>query len=447
MRLVLLLCFFTYIVFGEGLRIIGAVPFGASSLRLEANKNIKKDEISIHKLNENLSFIDVYGTLAFSKREYNFANKSSIVVVQNNKERLRILLNLTEKTSYNFQVVNKFIYVSIINKAKKDSKEEKKATKKADIKKEESKKIEVKKVEPKKVEAKKETIKKVEAKKAEVKKIEVKKANIKKVEVKKEAKKEEKKPMDEASKNAKPILMSKVSKSFNTNLSRELRKKIIILDPGHGGKDCGALGITNTCEKHIVLNVAKLAASVLAKEGYIVYLTRSKDVFIDLRRRTEMANELGADIFISIHANSMPKGVTKPNGVETYFLSTARSQRALSVAELENKGDVELMDYYSKSFFLNTLNSHRLIASNKLAIDMQFGVLHSIKTQYKDVSDGGVREGPFWVLAGALMPSILIEVGYNSNPKEASRLINKEYQKLIAEGIKDGVNGYFAKNR
>ena len=92
------------------------------------------------------------------------------------------------------------------------------------------------------------------------------------------------------------------------------------------------------------------------------------------------------------------------------------------------------------------LTSQRIIASNKLGMDIQAGVLKQIKTMYNEDLDGGVREGPFWVLVGALMPSILIEIGYNSNPIEAKRLKDVKYQSLIAQGIANGVDGYINKN-
>ncbi|MDU7692811.1 MAG: N-acetylmuramoyl-L-alanine amidase [Helicobacter sp.] len=222
----------------------------------------------------------------------------------------------------------------------------------------------------------------------------------------------------------------------------------IMIDPGHGGKDCGAPGILKVCEKVIVLDVSLLLEKELKARGYTVYMTRKDDTYIDLKRRTELANEKNVHLFVSVHANSIPHNHHRHDiqGVESYFLSTARSDRARNVAEIENKGDVETMNFFSKNSFLNTLNSHRLIASNKLALDIQFGVLNELKNDFKNVVDGGVREGPFWVLAGALMPSVLIELGYNSNEFEAKRLIDKKYQKALAKGIADGIDGFVRKN-
>lgn len=229
-------------------------------------------------------------------------------------------------------------------------------------------------------------------------------------------------------------------------VSQNNTKKKIVLDPGHGGKDCGAMGANKVCEKTIVLEVAKLLHTELKKRGYIVYMTRNNDTFIDLIDRTKFANDKGADLFISIHANSIPVGRKSPSGIETYFLSTNRSEKALKVAEAENIGDIATMNHFSKQTFLNTINNHRLIASSKLAIDIQAGMRESVRRKYKNVVDGGVRDGPFWVLAGALMPSVLIEIGYVSHNIEGKLLTTKEYQKLLAEGIADGIDDYLDKN-
>lgn len=404
MRWLSIIFILTISVLANDLKIIGAVPFGSSSLRLEANRIINNKDISIHKINDT-NFIDIYGSLAFSKKDYSFSNGASITLAQNNKERARLLVVLTSKTAYEYTINSKYLYIVIKDKVLLDS------TKSKEIKPIPTNK-------PTNLKPKNnEKIKQVDTK------------------------------VQEPKKTAHAVLSSKASPKDNAKLNSYMKKKIIMIDPGHGGKDCGAIGVTGVCEKVVVLSVALEVTKILDKKGYIVYITRNKDYFIELRDRTEMANEKKADLFVSIHANSIPKGSNNhANGIETYFLSTARSERALSVAETENKGDIETMSYYSKSAFLNTLSSQRLILSNKLAIDLQSSTLNSIKEVYRDIKDGGVREGPFWVLAGALMPSALIEIGYQSNPKEANRLLDKEYQKLIANGIANGIESFFAKN-
>ena len=104
------------------------------------------------------------------------------------------------------------------------------------------------------------------------------------------------------------------------------------------------------------------------------------------------------------------------------------------------------MKAYEQTNFLGLLNRHKIIASNKLAIDLQGGMLSALNKSYKNVKDGGVREGPFWVLVGAQMPAVLVEVGFISNPTEAKRLVNRRYQKKLATGLADGIERYFANN-
>jgi N-acetylmuramoyl-L-alanine amidase len=224
-------------------------------------------------------------------------------------------------------------------------------------------------------------------------------------------------------------------------------KKIIVIDPGHGGKDPGAIGYRRYREKMVVLGIGKYLRSYLQKKGFKVYMTRSSDRFIKLSKRTKYANRKKADLFISIHANASSRHKNKARGIETYFLSPSRSRRAERVAAMENKADIDEMNYYGKKSFLTFMNNHKIIASNKLAIDVQQGMLLELRKYYKGVVDGGVREGPFWVLVGAQMPSVLIEVGFITNPKEARRLASKSYQKRLAKGIADGIERYFIKNR
>ncbi len=223
------------------------------------------------------------------------------------------------------------------------------------------------------------------------------------------------------------------------------REKTIVIDSGHGGKDPGAVGYRNYREKVVVLQVAKRLRNILKSRGYTVYMTRDRDKFVKLSNRTKYANKRDADIFISIHANAVgKKNAYKTQGIECYFLSKSRSSRAKKVAAKENSADLSDMNFYGKQSFLNTLNSHNIVASNKLAIDLQRGMLGSVKKSYKGVYDGGVREGPFWVLVGAQMPSVLVEIGFISHPREAKRLINSDYQKKLAHGLANGVERYFA---
>lgn len=228
---------------------------------------------------------------------------------------------------------------------------------------------------------------------------------------------------------------------------RDRSKKVIVIDPGHGGKDSGAIG-NGYREKDIVLQISLELYEELKSMGYTVYMTRSNDTFIELKDRTKFANDKMADLFLSVHANAIPKGAdaNAAYGIETYFLSPGRSERAMRVAALENSEDMGEMGQYGKLSFLNVINTEKIIASNKLAIDIQKGVLNNLRKQYPNVKDNGAREAPFWVLVGAQMPAILLETGYISNPDESARIADAKYQKWMVEGMIDGVKHYFANN-
>jgi N-acetylmuramoyl-L-alanine amidase len=241
--------------------------------------------------------------------------------------------------------------------------------------------------------------------------------------------------------------LTKIQKQQNKIYIMPRKNKIIVIDAGHGGKDPGATGYRHYREKVVVLRIAQELKKILKSRGYRVYMTRDRDKFIKLRKRTEFANDKQADIFVSIHANAVSrKDAKNTQGIECYFLSTSRSSRAKKVAEMENSADLEDMNFYGKECFLNTLNSHNIIAANKLAIDLQRGALASLKKRYKNIKDGGVREGPFWVLVGAQMPSVLVEVGFITHPTEAKRLANRQYQKTMAQGLANGIERYFINN-
>ncbi|ECZ6120234.1 AMIN domain-containing protein [Campylobacter jejuni] len=243
----------------------------------------------------------------------------------------------------------------------------------------------------------------------------------------------------------------KATQSFSKTLSARYKSgKLIVIDAGHGGKDSGALSDKKGSlkEKDIVLSVALKLGNELKKRGYKVLYTRSSDKFINLRDRTKYANDKRSDLFISIHANAAPNATKAKSseGVETFFLSPARSERSKKAAEKENQGDFEEINYFSKQSILNFLNREKIVASNKLAIDVQKNILTQTRKKYKIV-DGGVREAPFWVLVGAQMPAILIEIGYITHPNEGKRIANKAFQDLLVKGIADGVESYFYNNR
>jgi N-acetylmuramoyl-L-alanine amidase len=218
----------------------------------------------------------------------------------------------------------------------------------------------------------------------------------------------------------------------------------IVIDAGHGGHDPGAVG-GGKKEKDLVLQIGKRLERQLKKRGYTVYMTRKNDRFLKLPQRTRIADKKDAKVFISLHANSVPKRKrNKIHGVETFFLQNTRDARSQRIAARENKSVLKgAGSKLSKTVIIDSvLNGPKIVQSNKLAIDVQRRMMTNLHSRYKDVKDGGVRHAPFWVLVGASRPSILIEVGYISHPKERKRLFTPAYQELIAKGIAEGVNNY-----
>ncbi|NKQ41118.1 MAG: AMIN domain-containing protein [Sulfurovum sp.] len=238
----------------------------------------------------------------------------------------------------------------------------------------------------------------------------------------------------------------KSPKSIKGSIKKPKRKYTIVIDPGHGGKDGGAYGgAKKYMEKKVVLSISKKLRNHLKKLGFRVHMTRSSDRFIKLRNRTKYANKKSADAFVSIHANAIGgKRKYTAEGIETYFLQVTRSARSKRVAARENSAVFRAKDKISKSVILNLMTAPKIVMSNKLAIDVQRGMLGNVKRKFRNVADHGVRSGPFWVLVGAQMPAVLVEVGYITHPKEKKRLVNPLYQDLIAKGIAEGISNYFA---
>lgn len=231
--------------------------------------------------------------------------------------------------------------------------------------------------------------------------------------------------------------------------SRGSKHEVIVIDAGHGGHDPGAVGGSKK-EKDIVLQISKRLKKQLKKRGYSVYLTRSTDRFLKLTQRTRIADKKKAKIFISIHANAVPKKKrNKIHGVETFFLQNTRDAKSQRIAARENKAVLKgAGSKLSKKVIIDSvLNGPKIVQSNKLAIDVQRRIMTNLHSRYKGVKDGGVRHAPFWVLVGASRPSILVEVGYISHPKERKRLSTAAYQELIAKGIAEGVDTYLNNRR
>lgn len=370
-------------------RIIKMIPFGDGNVKIVFANDISDIEWQVKNLQGNKSFIDFEANLTIPRRNFIFKDNSTLQVAQNNPKVVRMVITTHPKSTYEIVKEKENLYVFI--KPKVDSQNKTVST---------------------------------------------------------PATQNKRNSKDDGAKQITPQVVGSQtdSQTVKTSKNKNIAGRKIVVDAGHGGKDCGTKSVDGICEKVIVLSVAKILKDELKKRGYAVYMTRDSDVYIDLRKRTEFANTKSADLFISVHANSVPKDSAKtPSGVETYFLSPARSERAEQVAKAENQGDIETMSYFATKSFLNTISNYHLVASHKLAIDIQSGILSEVRHTH-NTHDGAVREGPFWVLAGALMPSVLIEIGYASHKHEGKLIAKKDYQKLVAKGIADGIDGYFLRN-
>ena len=227
------------------------------------------------------------------------------------------------------------------------------------------------------------------------------------------------------------------------------KNELVVIDAGHGGHDTGAIA-GGKREKDLVLQIAKRLEKKLKAKGYSVYMTRKRDRFLKLPQRTRIADKKNAKVFISIHANSVPKrSRNRVHGVETFFLQTTRDAKSRRIAARENRAVLKgAGSRLSKQVIVDAvLNGPKIVQSNKLAIDVQRRIMTNLHGRYRGVRDGGVRHAPFWVLVGASRPSILVEVGYISHPRERKRLFTPQYQELIAKGIAEGVDNYLTNRK
>lgn len=231
--------------------------------------------------------------------------------------------------------------------------------------------------------------------------------------------------------------------TLNVTRPKDHSIRRIVLDAGHGGKDAGAVGKCGTKEKDINLNVALKLKDLLEKElSATVLMTRSDDRFIALSQRTKFANDNSADLFISVHTNASKSSAAL--GLETYYLSTAKNSDARAVEALENgvvelyEGAQEKQKYDALAFILSDMSqTEHLENSNNLATYVQKNMVAGLRT-----SDRGVKQAGFYVLRGAFMPAILIEIGFISNPDEEKKLSTANYQSQIARTIFEGVKRF-----
>ncbi|MCW5829829.1 MAG: N-acetylmuramoyl-L-alanine amidase [Deltaproteobacteria bacterium] len=242
-------------------------------------------------------------------------------------------------------------------------------------------------------------------------------------------------------------LLGGSGKAISPAATGSARPPRIILDPGHGGKDPGAVGPAGLQEKEVALRVADETGELLTRAGYRINLTRENDRFLELTERTAFANKQGGDLFVSIHCNAAKN--REARGIETYYLNPkVDKSRALLIAK-ENFTSLDAVQRTGNSFADAILSD--------LAFSMKEGESRSLSEQlletlwdkasgFPGTQNRGLGHGPLYVLIGARMPSSLVELSFISNPAEEKLLRSTTYQKALAEGLASGIRGYMDAN-
>ncbi len=214
----------------------------------------------------------------------------------------------------------------------------------------------------------------------------------------------------------------------------------IVIDPGHGGKDPGCIGRNGLQEKSIVLDVCKELKKLLESQKNLeVILTRETDIFLPVESRPVIANQKRADIYISVHANSFPN--KNRSGVQTFYLNFSQDPSVNAIAAQENATSTKNISEM-KDIIMKIAQNSKIVESKELAEIIQGNIVQTLSKNYKNIKDLGVKGGPFWVLIGGEMPSILVEISHLSNSKEAERLKSPQYRRHVAQGIYEGIKNY-----
>lgn len=235
--------------------------------------------------------------------------------------------------------------------------------------------------------------------------------------------------------------------SFSTGSSAQ----VILIDPGHGGEDCGAMAylkknkgkkVQVICEKDIALKIAKKIQRQLRKD-FKVYLTRSIDSTLTLDKRADMADKIRADIFISIHLNSST--TKRGHGYETFYLSNHNDEAVKKIEKIENKNKK------GEQVIINQILADLVIdrtapQSKKLATLLHQEITKKIKVKFKLV-DRGIKPALFYVLALSKRTSVLLEAGFISNDKEIKKVLSNDFQSRYAAAVAIGIRKYFSKKK
>ena len=241
-----------------------------------------------------------------------------------------------------------------------------------------------------------------------------------------------------------PVVTAKKPVPVNRPKVNPFRVRRVVIDPGHGGRDPGAMA-NGLKEKHLVLDIAKRVKRELEKKGgYEVILTRSTDKFLELEERAMVANNKSADIFVSIHINASRN--RNVSGLETYILNLSTNEKSLEVAARENMVTEREMRKKRDELgvILASMSMNRdTRKSGVLAGKVQKSLVNNLRKHYRGINDHKDRGAMFYVLYRAHMPSVLVEVSYLTNRTESRRLRNTLYRSRAAYSIAAGIDQYF----
>ena len=221
-------------------------------------------------------------------------------------------------------------------------------------------------------------------------------------------------------------------------------RKTIVIDPGHGGKDPGAAanGVT---EKNINLAVGLELAKALTARGYNVVMTRQTDIYLKLQERTDIANNVNADLFVSVHINALPNKKTA-SGFEIYIMALPSDKDAMNLAKIENREYVEGKGYDIQNVDRKTEMLLRILGdmqqNNKISESTDFAGSLLNAGKRNGLPMKRIAQAPFFVLRGAGMPAVLLELGFVTNPNEARLLSQPAYQQKIALAMTEGIMNY-----
>jgi N-acetylmuramoyl-L-alanine amidase len=235
--------------------------------------------------------------------------------------------------------------------------------------------------------------------------------------------------------------VAKLSRRAELTLVEQLGLKVrrVVIDPGHGGHDTGAIGKQGTREKDVTLAISQKLAAELRERGLEVILTREDDRYLKLEARAELANEARGDLFISIHCNSAAS--RKLRGVETYTLNISSDRYSIRLAARENASSEKAIS--DLQFILADLATKANTGeSSRLATQVQKSLVGQLSREYTGIKDLGTKEALFYVLLGVKMPAILVETSFLSHAEEEERLASEEYQDEVARAIAQGVEDF-----